>query len=332
MLVSLVMSITPANGQTLEQQLQLAKQRIDSAQQGNTSTLEQQLQLAKTRIEAVQTIEKLLNAEQAGLHPIGIAAVGIKDNGSNVSAYQVGTHEVMAYVHVDSIDTNPPSPGASLQLNVILHIKTTEGPRDYWLQNVIAFDDTQGKKVRILDNIWNANGPHDPLVRCVKLGPNFVNDVSCTQLSFYYKDTQEFNYQLPLSTTLMINEQPIQGQGVQIRFIYTGHGLKHIYDQTMIKIPNFTSASLVVTPRAFTGSGQAYDAEWVWGGNADGRSADFTSMDSQLALFYADKNNQWKAFPYYFPYGLDTAETAQNIQVTSQQDGEAFIGLANSGS
>ena len=298
----------------------------------NAQTLEQQLQLARAKIEAIQTIDKLLKAEQNGLHPVGIAAVGIVNNGSDVSAYQIKTHEVMAYVHVNSIDTNPPNLGAGLQLNVILHITTTTGAKDYWLQNVIAFDDTKRKEGKILDNIWNANGPHDPLVHCVKLGPNFLNDIKCKQLSFYAKTISEFNYQLPLSTILIINAQPVKDQGVQVRFIYTGHGLKHIYDQIMIKIPNIKSASLLVTPYASTGSSQYYDAELVWGGNCCSRSAYFTSMDSQLDLSYANSNNTWQPFPYYFPYGFDTAETAQNIQITSQESGTAFIGLVNSGS
>jgi hypothetical protein len=321
------------NAQTLEQQLQLARERIESVQANSSQqTLGQQLQLASERIEAVQTVENLLNAEQGGLHPVGIAAVGIVNNGSDASAYQIKTHEIVAYVHVNSIDTNPPNPGASLQLNVILHVVKTTGAINYWLQNVIQFEDTQQKEARILDNIWSAHGQHDSLVHCVKLGPSFLNDTQCQKLSFYYKATPEFNYQLPLSTTLMINEQPVQGQGVQVRFIYTGHGLKHIYDQIMIKIPNIKSASLVVTPYALTGSGQHYDAEWVWGGEGGGRSAYFTSMDSQLGLFYANKNNIGQPFPYYFPYGLDTAETAQNIQITSQEGGESFVGLVNSGS
>ncbi|GEM_PF-3786279 len=328
-IILLTFTVSYANAQTLEQQLQSARAKVQAIQPSDTHTLEQQLQLARVKIETLQTIEKLLNAEQNGLHPVGIAAVGIANNENATSTYQINTHEVTAYASVNSINTNSPMLGASLQLNVILHVKTTTGSKDYWLQNVIQFLDTQGREARILDNIWNANGPHDPLIHCVNLGSNFLNDTTCQQLSFYYEVTPEFKYQLPLSTTLMINEQPIPGQGVQVRFIYTGYGLKHIYDQIMIKAPNITSASLVVTPHALTGSGQYYDAEWVWGGESNGRSAYFTSMNSQLGLFFADENNQWKAFPYYFPYGLDTAETAQNIQITSQEGGTAFIGLDN---
>lgn len=286
----------------------------------NAQTFEQQLQSAKEKIEATQTT-----------YPTGISAYGDFLNDNTIIPYEINTNGVMGIVRINSISVNPPNSGASLQLNTILHVTTTNGTTDYWLQDVIQFDDTNSQTANFLDNIWNVSDLKNTSQICAHTNP--VKYVICKIMGVYYKTNTPFSYTLPFSEALAISEEIIQGKGVQIQFMHSGNGVTDTYDNKIITIPNITSASLLISNN--TANYAYYDTEFVWGGIANAEIGNFNAMNSTLHLFYNDGSNNvvpWKPFPGYSTIGYDTAETAQNIYSTiNPQDNEtALVELGNS--
>ncbi len=290
-LIFLSLSIIPVSAQTLEQQLQSARET----------------------------------------YPTGIAANGL-NYANNYAHYTVNTNAVIGIAHINSISVNPPNSGAGLQLNVVLHVITTNGTTDYWLQNVIQFGDTNSQTANFLDNIWNLSNPEDTSQICAHT--NILKHIVCKILGVYATPTTQFVYQLPFTEELAISEETILGKGVQIQFMYNGEGKASLYDNRMITIPNITSASLLITADNTTNIGLNYDAEFVFGGIGNGETGNFNAMNSTLGLVYNDGSinlAQWETFPSYNNDGYDTAETAQNIYSTinSQNNGTALVELGN---
>lgn len=265
----------------------------------------------------ITPVEQLMNREYQNPTAVGLVANGLVNKTGSMTPYDIEADKVMGYVHVNSLDAQgTPYSGASLQLNIMLHAVTTTGTHDIWLQNVIQFDDTTKRTGNVLDNVWSSDS-HNTLQKCIF--------AICKSTTYYYKTVHPFKYTLPFSESIMISEQPIVGEGVQITFLYVGHGLVNIYDKKLIEIPGLKSASILIEPNTLTGYGVAHDAELVWGGVGGGSIAHFTSLDSQLALEYANGNYVWESFPYYFNKGLDTGESAQNLSSVVNQYGYGLV-------
>jgi thermopsin len=144
-----------------------------------------------------------------------------------------------------------------------------------------------------------------------------------------YISTYLYGYQFPLEFVLYMNETVQQGTGV---WVYTGvqlleNGSSSVgslgivwFDKILIVDPNATSASFVVTGKQYTpvGSntllGSFYDTEVVFGGDLGGQSANFTSLNADLSLFYY--NQTVRTYPSVYAFGTDTAEAAYNLQST----------------
>lgn len=258
---------------------------------------------------------------------------GISANGLNYYApYTVNTNAVMGIAHITSISVNPPNSGASLQLNVVLHVITTNGTTDYALQDIIQFDDTNYQTAKFVDNIWNVSDLKNTSQICAHTNP--LKYTLCKILGVYFKSTRQFSYQLPFTEELAIAEQTIQGKGVQIEFLSTENGQTNLYDNRTITIPNITSASLLITADNATNIGVPYNTEFVFGGMGNGETGNFNAMNSTLGLAYNDGSInlvQWKTFPKYSTIGYITAETAQNIYSTinPQDNGTALVELGN---
>lgn len=281
---------------------------------------------------------------QAETYPIGIASNGKNQENQTVS-YEIDTNSVIGIVHINSIGVDPPNSGASLQLNAVLHVITTNGTVDYWAQNVLQVYNTDYQSSGLLDNVWkftssgDVSQPSNPLKVCIKIP--FTSHLLCRDEQLLYKFADQSLYKLPFDKTLVITEKTILGKGVEVQFIYIENGNAHVYDTRMLAIPNVTSAYFLVTPNSKIDNYLSYDAELVWGGRSDGVIANFTSMDSKLYLFYNDTGQQnpsqpylvnpWKSFPGYITRGYDTAETARNIYSTlsPNNNGTAVIELGN---
>jgi hypothetical protein len=268
------------------------------------------------------------------MDPYTTFPIGIVANGSNFSNNgidnTVNTDEISASVQLNSVDTDTAKSGASLQLNAVLHVITTNETIDYWTQNVLQIYNTDYKTAGFVDNIWKTTSSNEPMVECVKIP--FSNHTICKKEQFYYRGTSPFDYQLPFSTVLVMIEKVIPQKGIQVEFMHIEHGNTKIYDQRMLTIPNIVSASFLTTSDKTMANHLLYDAEFVWGGKSNGEIANFTSMDSILNLQYHDiDSNSWKPFPSYFTHGFDTGETAQNIYSTIEMNfpGYARISLGN---
>jgi hypothetical protein len=262
---------------------------------------------------------------------IGIIADGeIRDKNYNVTPFEINTNGIAGSVQIHSISTNPPSPGASLQLNAILHVTTTNGTADYFIQNVLQIADTNYRTAYFENNVWSLSEPVNSSGICaVGNQPCYPSHDKYQQ--YYATSSKPFTYQLPFSTSLVMTEDVVPNHLVEISFMHIEHGNIQLYDHYYLPIPNVISASFLI--KGDPSISPHYVAALVWGGNSNGSSAYFDSMDSSLNLGYKDTNsNTWKPFPDYFQYGYDsTAETAQNIYsiIYPQFPGQALVKLGN---
>lgn len=72
-------------------------------------------------------------------------AIGV----SSISSTPISTNEVLGYVNISSIDTS----SASLQFNAVIKATNYFGQiYDYWVQNIIEFNNNQ---IYFNDEIWN---------------------------------------------------------------------------------------------------------------------------------------------------------------------------------
>jgi len=259
---------------------------------------------------------------------IGIVADGIKWTNGVLTPYEVNSNGIAGGVQINSISTNPPKPGASLQLNAILHVTTTNGTADYFIQNLLQIDNTNDQTANFENNVWSLSKPVNSSGIC-EVGNQpcypYLND------RYYAKSTGLFTYQLPFSTSLVMTEDVDPDHLVEISFMHIEHGNTQLYDHYYLPIPNVKSASFLINEHP--SSQTYYAAALVWAGYGNGSSAYFDSMDSILNLQYEDTNsNTWKPFPSYSSNGyVSTAETAQNIYSTIEPNspGQALVKLGN---
>ncbi|MDE1867904.1 MAG: thermopsin family protease [Thaumarchaeota archaeon] len=260
---------------------------------------------------------------------IGIVADGIRWTNGVLTPYEVNTNGIAASVQIHSISTNPPYPGASLQLNAILHVTTTNGTADYFIQNILQIDNTRDKTAYFENNVWSLSEPTDRSGICA------VGNQPCypyyDNQQYYATSTEPFTYQLPFSTSLVMTEDVVPNHFVEISFMHIEHGNTQLYDHYYLPIQNVVSASFLIKEQP--SNHVFYVAGLVWGGSGNGSSAYFDSMDSSLNLQYDDTNsNAWKPFPDYSSNGyVSTAETAQNIYSIIEPNfpGQALVKWGN---
>lgn len=270
--------------------------------------------------------------------PTGIAAYGITNSSGTVIPYTIESDAVIGYARISSISAEDlnvsslsASDQASLQQNNILLVRNNDGSLyTYWPQNVIGFA-TSNNTLYYEDNVLNITGDLAQLTNQTIQGQyGFVspyNDSGVEQ-TYYgnYLANYAYTYTLPLTVLMYMNETVVSGQGVLIQMgvsQLTGGLNTGItwYDHIMIDDPAVASASFVVKGDAYTQAGPAspiglfYDAEFIFGGGGGGQAATFLSLNAELALYY--QNQTLKAFPSLYTFGVDTAEGAYDIQVTS---------------
>lgn len=259
---------------------------------------------------------------------IGIVADGVNWTNGALTPYEVNTNGIAGGVQINSISTNPPKPGASLQLNAVLHVTTTNGTADYFIQNLLQIDNTRDKTAYFENNVWSLSKPVNNSGIC-EVGNQpcypYLND------RYYATSTEPFTYQLPFSTNLVMTENVDPNHLVEISFMHMEHGNTQLFDHYYLPIPNIISASFLINEHP---SRQTYySAGLVWAGYGNGSSAYFDSMDSILNLQYEDTNsNAWKPFPNYSSNGyVSTAETAQNIYSIIEPNfpGQALVKLGS---
>jgi len=252
--------------------------------------------------------------------PIGIADYGVMNTTSGLKGYILNFDEVMGHVKINKIgayNATPPSGinpyGASLQLNVVLQVNTPEGGYQYWLQDVLHME-TNESMYYVEDNIWNFTSYPSTLSNSSVKGRGAVYNVAIflSQGNYYAYGTPLYPYHLPLSMDLLIKEEVVPN-GVVVSFGYY-NGTLYWYDNATISAPGVTSAYMMVSGFNYTGNGYTYyDAELVFGGDANGEFTYFTSMNSTLSLSYHLLNGSWTVPPELYGFGADTEEAADNL-------------------
>lgn len=268
--------------------------------------------------------------------PTGIASFGLYNESGNVFPYSVRTNEVVGVANISSIgaynataySVNSGVYGASLQLNSNVLVTNKDGTSyTYWAQNVPSFL-TNNQTVYFVDNVWNNS---------IKGGGALTNQsiISSTQYGgvylsngtdYYVYSTNSFTYATPLDLVLLMNVSIMQNTGILIQMgllvqrgisSLTYHGASW-YDNITIRDANIESAYFYTTGNQTSqnpSSAPYYDTELVFGGDSNGEATQFTQMNSMLGLYY-NLDGRLTSFPSYYSFGLDTAEAADNLNVT----------------
>jgi len=259
------------------------------------------------------TIQAYLGAGRPS--PTGIADYGIEAINGIVHPYIEKFNEVVGVAQIYSIsayNASIDSYGASLQLNTVLQVNTIYGSQEYWLQNVIQFM-TNTSEYRFVDNVWNLTSSPSVLNANSIIGSGSIYlTFEGTHLNNYYGyASQYFNLTYPLYTALLIKAINLP-QGIEVLFGYLNRTSFTIYDNVTIKVTGITSAYLLVDGYNTTGSGNAYDTEFVFGGQQGGEITSFNRINALIYMFYINNNSIFTP-KSLFPFGLDTAEASDNL-------------------
>jgi len=279
--------------------------------------------------------------------PLGIVSYGLTNKSGIDAPYTVASTDVIGVADISSISAynstaesvgqNPS--GVTLQLNSVLIVNEKGGATQvYWCQNTPDFV-TSASQVALADNVWNysASGSlsNDSIVS--EGGGGYVSTFQQNGNTEYFYAYGESNssYSLPLGVVLLINATAEPGTGVLVQFgtRLTGDTLgakpgTDWFDNVTINDPSATTAYFFTAGNSTTPLDTFYDAELVFGGEGGGEATNFTQLTATLGLFYANGTSSvMNAFPSYFSFGQDTAESADNLQVGYLGSGSARVSV-----
>jgi thermopsin len=265
--------------------------------------------------------------------PTGLADYGEEINSAGyVVPYEVVTSGVLGQATINAIGAYNGSSadpyGASLQLNVMLQVNTTSGQYSYWLQDIADFT-TNKNEMMINDNVWNASAQASSMISSITAGRGEVTLWQQGDQYYYGYSTATTSYSLPLQLLLPISVSSSHNS-ITLTFGYQVNGGPRVtYDTVTITEPSSViNASILVSGYRMTPSGNYYDAELVFGGEENGEATTFTSMNSELMLFYRMPNGTFVSPYAAYEFGSDTAESAYNLQ-TVLQNGNAFVTIGS---
>lgn len=281
--------------------------------------------------------------------PTGIASFGLFNDSGMVTPYSVESSEVVGVADISSMQAyngtsssvNASMTDAGIQLNSILVVNETGGSQQvYWVQNTPTFD-TGASLIAYGDNVWNFSVSgflsNSTITSPVGYASTYVQ-YGVTQYYYSYEASNS-TYAMPLRVALLINETATPGQGVLVQFgtqIF-GSGTEAAtpadwFDNVTIHDPTVQTAYFSVNGNATTPIGTYYDTEFVFGGEDNGEATSFTSLGATLGLFYDNASSGLlTSFPSYYSFGQDTAESADNLQVSFSGDGfvQVSVGTPN---
>ena len=265
--------------------------------------------------------------------PTGLADYGEEINSAGyVVPYEVVTSGVLGQATINAIGAYNGSSadpyGASLQLNVMLQVNATSGQYSYWLQDIADFITNKNDMV-INDNVWNASAQASSMISSITAGRGEVTLWQQGGQYYYGYSTATTSYSLPLQLLLPISVSSSHNS-ITVTFGYQVNGGQRVtYDTVTITEPgSVINASILVSGYRMTPSGNYYDAELVFGGEENGEAATFTSMNSELMMFYRMPNGTYVSPYAAYEFGSDTAESAYNLQ-TVLQNGNAFVTIGS---
>lgn len=283
--------------------------------------------------------------------PTGLASYGLANQSGFVSGYNVDAPMLVGFVNITSLEAYYPNAssynvseyGLSLQLNAMLVALSSNASFVYWVQNVAVFT-TNNNTLFYADNIWNMSGVGAALTN-TSITSDSGGYVSNTSRGVVYgSGSSNFTYALPLSFRLFVAERVVRGVGVNV-----GLGVQLLengsrvgspiswYDNATIHQPGIIKAYFLVdgeslTPPFAAGSpGLYYDAELVFGGEANGAPTNLTALNSTIGLFYEGPDGRLEHFPSYYSFGADTAESVYDLHVKYLGGGVAsvYVGAPN---
>ncbi|WP_276889324.1 thermopsin [Metallosphaera sedula] len=254
--------------------------------------------------------------------PSGIASFGLYNYSGKVTPYVIETSKVLGYANITSLlayykqarkySVNPYS--ATLQMNVVLQVNTTQGTFAYWLQDVGSFQ-TNKNQVTFIDNIWNLTGNPSTLSSSAVSGNGKVASAGSGN-TFYYDVGPTFTYSFPFSYVYVVNTS-YTSNSVSIWFGYEiiqGSQVTSVqyYDKVTISQPGIKSAEITINGNTYTPDGLYYDAELVWGGGGNGAPTQFTHLNSSLGLYYLSSTGV-TPIPSLYTFGSNTGESTYNV-------------------
>ncbi|MGA2665126.1 MAG: thermopsin family protease [Nitrososphaerales archaeon] len=276
--------------------------------------------------------------------PSGIASFGLYNDSGKVSAYTVESSDVVGVADIASLQAfnssaaqyNDTLSGATLQLNAGLVVNEKGGGQQvYWVQDTPDFV-TNASVVSWADNIWNSSVSgylSNSTITSPDGGYAYSFDNYGTTAYYYSYQGSNMTYALPLQLALVMSETATPGVGVLVQI-----GAQVIqnssspvqavdwFDNATIKDATVQTASFDVTGNATMPNGLYYDTEFVFGGEGNGESTNFTHMSAQLGLFYGNSTGAPQtAYPSYYSFGGDTGETADNLQIAYAGNGFSTV-------
>ena len=277
----------------------------------------------------------------------GIASYGITNQSGIDAPYSVASTDVIGVASISSISAYDPTAeaaglnpsGATLQLNSVLVVdEKGGGTQAYWCQNTPDLV-TSASEIALSDNVWNysASGflSNDSITS--EGGGGYVSTFQQNGTTEYYYAYVESNssYSLPLGMVLLINATAEPGVGALVQFgawmtantLGTGSHTDW-FDNVTIHDPAANGAYFFTAGNYTTPLDTFFDTELVFGGEGGGEATSFTQLGANLGLFYANgTSSRISAFPSYFSFGLDTAESADNLMVGYLGNGNARVSV-----
>lgn len=248
--------------------------------------------------------------------PVGIADYGVKIVGNGIEPYVEKFYGVIGIAEIYSYSVSKfYNRSSSLQLNTVLQINTAYGSQQLWLQNTVSLFGGKNKLTyNFVDNIWNMTAPFANVSPALVRGDgSFTTSGGQVPQTFYYFCSQNYTSALPLKLVLLIGVRAEQGSVVvEFGYLNTTSDEAVWYDNATITASGLESAYLLVDGYNWTGSYNAYDTELVFGGLANGENVSFTNLNASLELLYY--NGTFFYPQAVFPFGLDTAEEAYNLE------------------
>ncbi|WP_460172710.1 thermopsin [Vulcanisaeta sp. JCM 14467] len=252
--------------------------------------------------------------------PIGITDYGITFINGSLFAYSYRTNEFIGIATINNAYTQEPNacpsgsvePGSnwfSVEMNVIMVVKTTSGQvQYYWPQDIFSLN-SLSNIAYVWDNIWNFSSYPSMLSNALISGNGAVYTSGKDHYYGYYLPTTHVS--LPLTVYLIIKTGLSSSGYPWVAFGYSFNGQSiNWYDNVTIKVPA-TAAYMEVSP-TLNGRGLPNDAELVITGWRNYECTIAKSLNVDLALYFAwpyPSDKYLSPIPSMWDFGDDTGET-----------------------
>jgi hypothetical protein len=245
---------------------------------------------------------------------MGIGDFGVTATGTG---YTYATSRFLATAQIRSWTTSGSGgSAASMQLNVVVVLTNHGTTMAYWIQDVPFYDTSTGY-FDVENNIWNMSKSGATLSAGVLSGNGSI--YSSGSGNFYAADAggsyngSNVYLSLPVNISAEVVTSTISGL-THVAFLYDdGYGWQTYDNVTFPWSTGWADRGFVVNGTSYNGMGLFDDAEWIVGGPGGGSSTQTQKAALTYGLEYWNGHN-FKAVPYAYDFGSDTAELVSYIQ------------------